>query len=285
METVVPIAHYHGERRWKLEAPSQPLNDRSSFSGFIEFLPHQNIEQALEDLDGFSHCWVIFLFHQNVGWKPKVRPPRGSQRSKGLFATRSPYRPNRIGLSCCRIQSVEGRRVWLGPNDLLDQTPILDLKPYVASDRIESPTYGWTSDIVTYPIVKASLFSMQSEWLCNHGVIQLEPTCLQQLCSEPLAAKAKRVHLIETQDSYSRAVFCYRTWRIDFLFNHTTVTLLKIRSGYAAVELESLSDPYQDKDLHRAFTAMFSKSEIGTELQVSVTSQPDQAIFSTPLTS
>ena len=86
---------------------------------------------ALKDLDGFSHIWVISFLHLNRHWNPTVCPPRGPKVRRGTLATRAPHRPNPIGLSALRLQKVEENRIYVEGVDLLDGTPILDVKPYV----------------------------------------------------------------------------------------------------------------------------------------------------------
>lgn len=101
---------------------------------------------ALRGLCGFSHCWAIYLCHLNTGWAPLVQPPRGPRVKQGVFATRSPHRPNSIGLSLLRISRVDERKRvihFLG-GDLLDGTPILDVKPYIhAYDSAPDAAHGW----------------------------------------------------------------------------------------------------------------------------------------------
>lgn len=104
----------------------------------LEFLPPYNDRAALDGLEHCSHLWVQFVFHANKRdeWKPKVKPPRlGGNKTLGVFATRSPTRPAPIGLSVCKLEGIvqEGARLWLelGGVDLLDGTPVLDIKPYV----------------------------------------------------------------------------------------------------------------------------------------------------------
>src|SRR5271170_2121934 len=107
---------------------------RASVSGCIELHAGHGYEHALEGLEAWERAWILFVFHLNVeegrGWKPKVLPPR-SDRKRGVFATRSPHRPNPIGLSAVTIERIEGLVVHVGGLDLLDGTPVLDLKPYV----------------------------------------------------------------------------------------------------------------------------------------------------------
>ena len=105
----------------------------------IELLPPYDREEAFQALEGFSHVWLVFIFHADcleANWSPTVRPPRlGAQTKVGVFASRSPYRPNPIGISAVAQHGLErkGQRLMLkvAGADLLDGTPILDIKPYV----------------------------------------------------------------------------------------------------------------------------------------------------------
>lgn len=101
-------------------------------------------EAALRDLEGFERVWLIFAFHRSEGWVPLVQPPRGPRAKRGVFATRSPHRPNAIGLSCVELVALEGRTLHLRGVDLLDGTPVLDLKPYVPyADAFPGARAGW----------------------------------------------------------------------------------------------------------------------------------------------
>ncbi|CAH1780893.1 unnamed protein product [Owenia fusiformis] len=99
----------------------------------IEKSVFNNPEHSLQGLEAFSHVWVIFLFHKNNNShrKAKVAPPRLNGAKVGVFSTRSPYRPNPIGLSLCRVAHIEGNQVHLSGIDMLDGTPVLDIKPYI----------------------------------------------------------------------------------------------------------------------------------------------------------
>lgn len=118
----------------KFATPRQPGLTQSVL-GRIEIYPQYQPELSLDGLAGFSHVWVLFEFHlvsQEHPFQAKVHPPRASSDQKiGLFATRSPHRPNRIGLSLCQISSVDSQGLWVIGPDIVDQSPILDLKPYL----------------------------------------------------------------------------------------------------------------------------------------------------------
>lgn len=91
-----------------------------------------NPEMSLQSLDEFSHIWIIYNFHMNDSHnKPKVYPPRLEGKNVGVFATRSPHRPNSLGMSLVKLDRVEGTTVYFYGTDMLDSTPVLDIKPYI----------------------------------------------------------------------------------------------------------------------------------------------------------
>jgi len=118
----------------------------------LELFPEFGRAEAFADLEGFSHIWLIFVFHDCVGWSPTVRPPRlGGKRKVGVFASRSPYRPNPIGISAVELIGFDrhmGRlALRLGGVDLLDGTPVLDVKPYVPyADAIPDASPGFAPE-------------------------------------------------------------------------------------------------------------------------------------------
>ena len=145
---IEPIGVMRTSYRSKYDAPRQPGVDEHAPEAFVDLHPNKNFEQALHDLGGFERIWILSWFDQVRGWKPKVLPPR-SYGKRGLFATRSPHRPNPIGLSVARLLGVTGRRLIIADTDLLDGTPVLDIKPYVPyADAFPDSAAGWlTSDI------------------------------------------------------------------------------------------------------------------------------------------
>ena len=157
METVEmhPIAHMRSDFPTKFGIPRQ--------SGLVEelrsvivFEPEYRSEDALRGIEDFSHLWLIWQFSQAVreGWSPTVRPPRlGGNTRMGVFATRSPFRPNNLGLSCVRLLEVKhtqqyGTVLIVGGADLLDGTPIFDIKPHIPySDSRPEAAGGFTDRV------------------------------------------------------------------------------------------------------------------------------------------
>lgn len=130
-------------------------------SGTVVFAPQFRDPQALKGLDGFSHLWLIWEFSENKrdNWSPTVRPPRlGGNKRVGVFATRSPFRPNPIGLSCVRLKEIRrtedlGTVLIVSGADLMDGTPILDIKPYLPlTDCHTDAVGGFASDVERYSL-------------------------------------------------------------------------------------------------------------------------------------
>jgi len=123
--------------------------------GELVFEPEFRNKDAVRGLEGFSHVWLVFVFHQAMrnSWKPTVRPPRlGGNERVGVFASRSPFRPNPIGLSVVRLDQIDldhpdGPVLKLRGVDLVDGTPILDIKPYIPyADALPNASAGFAPD-------------------------------------------------------------------------------------------------------------------------------------------
>lgn len=123
-------------------------------------------EQALQGLMGFSHVWIIFEFHKNTNsrYHAKVHPPRLGGDSIGVFATRSPHRPNPIGLSLVKLDKIQGDTLYFSGIDLIEGTPVFDIKPYLAAvESKPEATGGWSTE--------ASTQLLQIRW--NQGLLEV----------------------------------------------------------------------------------------------------------------
>jgi len=144
--------------REKFGTPRQPLlvpGATASLTIAREFLP----EHSLAGLERFTHVWLISYFHLNTNKtvRPKIHPPRLKGESVGLFASRSPHRPSPIGLSLARLVAVKGSTIHLAGIDLVDGTPILDVKPYIPEwDSVPGAGAGWVAD-APFPSLKVVL--------------------------------------------------------------------------------------------------------------------------------
>jgi len=140
------IGVVHSSYQERFATPRQPVLDKAQ-PAEIRLNTGLNFHQALQDLDGFSHIWVIYWMHLNKGWNPTVMPPRGPKIRRGLFATRAPHRPNSIGLSAVRLKAIKGRVLHIEGHDMLDGTPVLDIKPYIPyADAIPDASSGWLGE-------------------------------------------------------------------------------------------------------------------------------------------
>ncbi|MBT7301727.1 MAG: tRNA (N6-threonylcarbamoyladenosine(37)-N6)-methyltransferase TrmO [Victivallales bacterium] len=147
-----PVGVVHSCFREKFGIPRQPGLVPAA-EATIELLPPADQPEAVRGLDGFSHLWVVFVFHAcpDGKWRPTVRPPRlGGNERVGVFASRSPFRPNRTGLSLVKLEKVvadaTGVRLRVSGADLLDGTPVLDLKPYIPyAESVPEASAGFAS--------------------------------------------------------------------------------------------------------------------------------------------
>ena len=256
--SLTPIGLFHCQARYPYDVPRQGTLAGGNL-GWLELAPGHNFEAALEGLEGFSRVWLLFLFHQNGGrWRPKVQPPRHTRQKVGLFATRSPYRPNPIGLSCLELLEIRGRTLLLRGHDLLDGTPVLDIKPYLPyADAFPQAQAGWTTrqELPEYPVRLAPALEEKLRWLEGHGLACLRDFLREQLGEAPDDPKR---HRLAPAGPGGAAALAYRTWRIPFLLQEGGVLALDIHSAYRPEELlPQAPDPYQDKALHRLFQAAF----------------------------
>ncbi len=247
-----PIGLFHCAQSQPVDSPRQGALAKES-EGTIELYP-QFSDDCLQDLAGFERLWIIYDFHLNKTWKPKVRPPRGADKKRGVLATRSPYRPNSIGISCVRLKSIEGRQILCTEHDLLDQTPILDVKPYlVQADCFPDSKQGWLEGITQYTVNFDPLVLEKINWIEKALGKPIKQTVIQQLSYDPINSKIKRV---KAKDDFF--VFHYRTWKVFFSLKGTDVTVFNFLSNYSVKDLQSKDDPYRDKIIHSNFNSLFN---------------------------
>ena len=145
------IAYARNGHTDKFGIPRQSRED-SPIVTRIVFEPEYRIKDSLRAIDGFSHLWLLWGFNKVDSWSPTVRPPRlGGNRRVGVFATRSPFRPNPIGLSSVRLLAIDEGDLIVSGADLLDGTPIYDIKPYLSfSDSHEDAKNGFADETKDY---------------------------------------------------------------------------------------------------------------------------------------
>jgi tRNA-Thr(GGU) m(6)t(6)A37 methyltransferase TsaA len=268
--TLTPIGVVHSPFRERVEAPRQP-RAASGVSGTIELYPGHNFEHALEDLTSFRFIWVLFWFHLNADWRPKVSPPRSSER-RGVFATRSPYRPNPIGLSVLELTGIEGLLLQVTNLDILDGTPVLDLKPYVPyTDSVPDANSGWlgapSDPLPTYQVTFSERALAQLAFLRDRYDVELRPGLERALCLGPEPLAYRRIRRQGTE-----FVIALKDWRARFASEAETVHVLELWSGHAPKLLATSADPALEP--HRGFLASFGAPPKPSRV---VASRPERA--------
>ena len=189
-ETIIrPIARYYGDLGEKFGVPRQ-AGVVEELEGRVVFEPQYRDPEALRGLEGFDRLWLIWQFSENLrkegDWSPTVRPPRlGGNTRMGVFATRSPFRPNALGLSCVRLLGIEqdrgkGTVLRIGGADLMSGTPIFDIKPYIPyADAHPEARSGFAPDAgakltVDFPAKLEALVPAEKR-LALRGVLANDP--------------------------------------------------------------------------------------------------------------
>lgn len=225
-----PIGYIHTSSLTKYELPRQATKPSIS-SAYIELLPHQNYEQAVEDLQGFSHIWIVAYFEGNSFQKPKILTPL-SREKKGVFATRSPHRPNPIGISAVPIIGIEGRKIFIGTNDLLDGTVILDIKPYLPhADSFPKASIGWMEGLLTPMFTVEISEDCKLLWEVFTVVSPTNSTyILELLQKDPYPHSYRRIKQI-TNNHYMIAV---KLWRVSYeiIGLICSITAVEVASEY-----------------------------------------------------
>lgn len=245
----------------KSDAPRQPGMAEETIRGRIILRPGKNFEQALKDIDGFERIWVVSWFDRNQNWKPLVLPP-GSRTKRGVFATRAPHRPNPIGISLCRLISVKGRTLVVENPDLLDRTPILDLKPYIPIiDAVTESRSGWAGErekkaLTLFTVKIESGARDQINWLRETQGIDLESSLRSTLTVDPFPHPYRRIKA-GPGNTFTLSI---RSWRVVFRIDRQTVLVEQVLSGYTRSEVRS-GQPHllHDGPAHVAFHTQWPK--------------------------
>lgn len=216
----------------KYDAPRQPLpmqNEETlhnhqdhSNQALVRLFPHCNYEQALADVQGFERVWLLYVFHENINggkarWKPKVLPPRGRVK-RGVFATRAPYRPNPLGMSVVEVLGVQGLVLRVGNCDLLDGTPIVDIKPYIPLyDSFPDSHAGWLEELSDEKQFTLEIAPKVSQILASAFAEYpaMEDTIRRVLRHDPFPHPYRRIRALgEAGDE--KYEYAYQTWRVRY---------------------------------------------------------------------
>ena len=198
----------------KFAVPRQPGLVKSC-SGELHLVPPYNQADAVRGLEAFSHLWVLFVFHQTMegGWRPTVRPPRlGGNARMGVFATRSTFRPNPIGMSLVELRDIRCHKehviLELGGLDLVDGTPVVDIKPYLPfAESLPDARASYAQD-APHASVKVTFSAEIAQQLI--GLEKRYPH-LRQFITEVLAQDPRPAYRKNEEEGKTYAV-----WLLDF---------------------------------------------------------------------
>jgi tRNA-Thr(GGU) m(6)t(6)A37 methyltransferase TsaA len=256
--TLEPIGVIHTPFGDKASAPRQPPL-AASVRGRVELFAGHGYEDALDGLASFDTIWLVFLFHHAVGHRRlKVQPPRASRRL-GVFATRSPHRPNPIGLSAVRLESIDGLTLTVSGVDMVDGTPLLDIKPYLPyADALPDASSGWLDAErdkgPRYVVAFEERAREQLAWLRDEHQVELEERVVTLLSTGPEPHAYRRIRRAPDGSS----VLAIQSWRLQFAASGRDVTVRGVASGYRPAELATprAGEP-SELSIHRAFEARF----------------------------
>ena len=260
-----PIGIIHTAMRLKFDAPHQPT-DGVNEQNVIELFDGHKFEQALQDLAGFERIWLIWWFDRNPNWRTRVIPPRGTHKRRGVFATRSPHRPCPIGMTAVPLLSINGRKLVVGNVDLLDKTPILDIKPYISSvDSFQNQRQGWLdeeeaelSKPIRYKVELSELAAKQADYLQSKWGVSFFDKCKSILERSPERSRTNRI----TSAKMGVARMSSGVWRLYFSVEGEKVKILRIAPGYPKDLL--FKDGFEvitDWQAQRAFLEIWVESE------------------------
>jgi len=215
--------------RVKSESPAKFVIPRQSglvngLESQIIFEPAYRNPDALRCLQAYSHIWLLWEFSEAIReeWSPTVRPPRlGGNQRVGVFATRSPFRPNPIGLSCVQLQKIEwqtpkGPVLWIAGGDLMDGTPIYDIKPYLPfTDSRPQASSGFAGTVL----------DRQLRVECPQEVYQKIPAAKREAVFEILAQDPRPSYQKDPQRVYG---FIYANMEIRFQVDHEVLTIQSV---------------------------------------------------------
>lgn len=221
--SVEPIAYIRNQYNEKFGIPRQSGLENDTVSDIIFYEKYRD-ENALRGLKGYSHIWILWIFDKaetNKEWSPTVRPPRlGGNKRMGVFSTRSPFHPNRIGLSCVKIKSIEknkdnGTIIKVIGADLLNGTPIIDIKPYLSfTDSHPEAKCGFADEV----------FDNNLKVVIEEGITEVNDETIETIINI-LRQDPRPSYQSDCNRVYTMNYACYE---IKFTVNGNTLTVTEI---------------------------------------------------------
>lgn len=241
----------------RADAPRQPYVS-GDIPSRIELGSDPDLVLGLRNLEDWSHLWIVYVFHGNLdrGWRPLVKPPRSRVGKRGVFSTRSPHRPNAIGLSLVALDRVEGGVVHVRGADVLDGTPVLDIKPYLPfAESIPDAATGFIGKDPDPPheVVFEPRARTQLDFLAERGETNLEHSVAERLALGPEPHAYRRIQRVD-----GRLRLALHAWRVFFRAEGRTIVVEEVATGYKPSELASGDWP--EVALHRDFVGAFASA-------------------------
>lgn len=247
--TLTPIGFVRTAMRVKFQARHQPAEsgggERAGEANVLELCAGQGFEEAVSDLAGFDRVWLIWWFHRNTTWRPMVLPPRGTARRRGVFATRSPHRPNALGMTPVRLLAVERTRLILGDCDLVDGTPVFDIKPYVPGyDAFPEARAGWIDEVdaavgqpPSFAVTWSALAREQVAWLRERWQVDFTARVSELLARDPSPHRTRRITKAPAGREGEGARIGCGAWRADFTVAGNVVEIRGVGPAYSPAQL------------------------------------------------
>ena len=251
-----PIGYIRTGKAEKFHARHQPLETESE-ENVLELVEGAGMREAIHDLGGFTRIWLVWWFHRNPGWRPLVLPPRGPAKRRGVFATRSPHRPNALGLTAVRLLGVKPGKLLLGPCDLVEGTPVFDIKQYIpAYDSFPEERVGWMDEVdaamqqpPAYVVQWGGLAEEQGRWLAEEWGVDFRPRMAELLGRDPSPHRTRRIG----RRGERFEIGC-GAWRGLFRVEGAIVTVEELQAGYPRRFLNDPARPVlPDREAQLAF--------------------------------
>lgn len=265
--TLTPIGILHTPFPDRVSTPRQP-HAAGGAEGRIELFPGRGLEHAVLDLEEWEYIWVVFWFHLNTNWRPKVLPPRSSGKKRGVLGTRSPHRPNPIGLSLVKLVSIDGLVLHVRDVDMIDGSPVFDIKPYLPyAEARPSARTGWIENLAPTdaetpadpePGFEVSWSNEALERLTfirDELGVDIRDPIEKTLRLGPQPHPYRRIR-IEADGTRQLA---HKDWRAYFVVDGRRVTIFTIDTGYREKDLVTSRDPAVEK--HRRFVEKFGRAK------------------------
>lgn len=227
----------------KYQAPRQANITQTRQLSKIELFDWVEAHFSLRELDGVERIFIFYIFDRSTNWKPIVNPPRGNKKV-GVFASRSPYRPNPIGMSICKIVEVDSNYIIVENADLLDNTPIIDIKPYIPEyDSFPESRVGWIDELEkhSYDFVisekVSKIYNLLKDFSAEMNIEGFDyfNTILDLLNANPYPKKYRRIKKLD-ENKYQIAI---KSWRFEYIISENKIEICDFYSGYTKSQINN----------------------------------------------